>query len=245
MIEQIPEEVKNLIIRKLRHKKREQERQWASFPRTAYKKMHEDILANISCGKVGRAFISVPLGAYREITDSAIAVTREWPGIVWEIISSILDKSHVILQDDQDIHTIVDTFAWGTGKPFTIEFVDPGRFREIVFQKARSYGIELGDIADSFNRQLNLAATQSRCEIINTARMAREGVNIAIDEHLISQEGNGDPEPKETQAQRKQRLKIWFREEVRSGGERGAINRAAKREGISRQRLSIILKRPN
>jgi len=180
--------VKKLIIRKLRHKKREQERLWLSVTRKAYTKMNENILANISCGKVGRAFISVPLDAYREITGSAITVTKEWPGIVWEIIASLLDKAHVVPSDSQEVHAIIDEFAWAAGQnPFTIDYIDPERLSEIVNREARRYGVDISDIKDSFNRQLTLAATTAKCEMLNTARQAREGIGIAIEEFLLAQ----------------------------------------------------------
>jgi hypothetical protein len=48
---------------------------------------------------------------------------------------------------------------------------------------------------------------------------------------------------KESPVERKQRLHAWFYEEKRLKGEYGALQRTAKREGISRQFLSEILKR--
>lgn len=45
----------------------------------------------------------------------------------------------------------------------------------------------------------------------------------------------------ETPAERITRLKNWLNEEISSKGDRGAQARTAKREGISRQRLSEIL----
>jgi len=47
----------------------------------------------------------------------------------------------------------------------------------------------------------------------------------------------------ETPTQRRQRLKKWYQEEIRLRGRQGSLNRTAKREGITRQTLSIILKR--
>lgn len=47
----------------------------------------------------------------------------------------------------------------------------------------------------------------------------------------------------ETPAERVQRLKIWLQSEIEDNGKSGAITRVAKREGISRQRVSEILKK--
>ena len=48
---------------------------------------------------------------------------------------------------------------------------------------------------------------------------------------------------KENSAKRRTRLHEWFKEEVEKNGQRGALTRTAKREGITPQTLSSILKR--
>lgn len=199
MTQQIPEEVKELIIRKLRHEKREQERLWVSVPQTAYAKMNEDILANISSGALGRAFTSVPLAAYGEITTAAITVTKEWPGIVWEITASLLDKAHVALNDDQEINTIINEFSWAIGQnPFTLDYIDPVPFKGCVHREASRYGVNFDNMSDSFNRQMDCAAGLAKCSILNTAMNAREKTGIAIDEFLLAQSSYRGHESKET-----------------------------------------------
>ena len=52
-----------------------------------------------------------------------------------------------------------------------------------------------------------------------------------------------EPVSDETPEKRRERLESWYKEETRLGGKRGALTRTAKREDISRTRVSQILKR--
>ena len=181
----LPEEVQRFITRKLRQRQREQEKLLVSANQTTYSKLHEEVKANI---RVGRAFTSVPLAAYREVVTNATAMTKEWPDIVWETIVSTLDKAQVLLRDGLALNKIVDEFAWATDQqPFTLSYIDPERFKGMVRREAGRYGISDPDALAEFDRQLELAATAAQCAALNAASEAREAIGIAIDEYLIAQ----------------------------------------------------------
>ncbi|MEX2165139.1 MAG: hypothetical protein WD823_13000 [Sulfuricaulis sp.] len=184
----LPEEVQRLIMRKLQQRKREQEMLQVSANQTAYSKLHDEVVANIRLQRLGAAFTSVPLTAYREIVASATAITKDWPGIVWETTASILEKAQVLLRDSLVLNKIVDEFAWGIGQnPFTLSYIDPERFRGAVHREAGRYGVIQQDVMASFNSQLEFTAAAAQCLILNTASQAREVISIAIDEHLLAQ----------------------------------------------------------
>lgn len=65
-----------------------------------------------SCGpQDADAYLEPCLKAYREVADLATSATREWPGIGWETMRSILEKGQVVLRDGVVLNTIVDEFA--------------------------------------------------------------------------------------------------------------------------------------
>jgi hypothetical protein len=75
----------------------------------------------------------------------------------------------------------------------------------------------------------SIAARKEKKSEIDSLKIQIDAISNGKDDH-------------EAPADRKQRLKEWLKEEQSSRGERGAIVRTAKREGISRQRLGQILK---
>ena len=185
----LPEEAHSLITRKLRYRQREQQKQWASASQAAYSKLHEEMLANIRVQKLDRAFTAVPLTAYREIVASAMIVTKEWPGTVWETIESILSKAQLLPRDSVALNKIVDEFVWSIEQnPFTLDYVDAEKFKESVYRQASRYRLA---VPASFSSQLELAAGAALSGICNHARHAREGIGIVIDEYVIPQWQDG------------------------------------------------------
>ena len=190
----LPKEVQRLLARKLHHRQREHQKLLISANQTAYSKLHDEVMANISTGALGAAFISVPLAGYADVVANAMAVTKEWPGIVWETIASTLEKLHVLVRDGLVLNKIVDEFSWATGKrPFTLNNIDPERFKKMVRRVARGHGVIQPGILAEFDRQLTHAAGAAQCGIINTANYARENVGIAIDDYLLAQRDRALP----------------------------------------------------
>lgn len=190
----LPREVLRLITRKLRHGQREQEKLLISANQTTYSKMHDEVVANIRARALGAAFISVPLAAYHDVVANAMVLTKEWPGIVWAIIASTLEKTKVLVGDGSVLHKIVDEFSWAAGqRPFTLSNIDPERFKKMVQRAARGHGVIQPGILAEFDRQLTHAAGAAQCGIINTANYARENVGIAIDDYLLAQRDRALP----------------------------------------------------
>ena len=192
----LPEDLRNLIVRKLRHQRREQQRRLAGAIQGAYAKLDDEISAPIRAGKPGQALVSAPLAAYREMVAAATAATRDWPAIVWEPTASLLKKGQGPPGDGQVLNAIVDEFAWSARqKPFTLDSIDPTRFREAVYRMAERYGFARDDMITEFYRQLDLDAAVAHAGIVNTARHVREGIGIRIDEYLVAQRQSDPPTP--------------------------------------------------
>src|SRR5687768_8979237 len=88
----LPEELRNLISRKLELRRREQLQVYMAANQFARLKMRNDMMTEIGAKRLGDALISIPLSTFREKVDRATAITRSWPGIVWECITSVLNK---------------------------------------------------------------------------------------------------------------------------------------------------------
>lgn len=185
----LPQDIRRVIIRKLRYQRRNIEMQCVSVNQTVYSKLCKEILADIQARKLGRSISLTSLMLYHEIVANVTTVTKEWPGTVWKTISDILEKAHVVADDSKELNAILDKFSWAEGQsPFTIALINPESFRGIVIRQAGRYGLSTDDdISTSFNRQLGIAAAAAQCGILNTARQARGKIGIAIDEYQIEQ----------------------------------------------------------
>jgi hypothetical protein len=94
----------------------------------------------------------------------------------------------------------------------------------VVLPKLKKDLLELENILPE-----SIAARKEKKSEIDSLKIQIDAISNGKDDH-------------EAPADRKQRLKEWLKEEQSSRGDRGAIVRTAKREGISRQRLGQILK---
>ena len=134
---ELPEEVLNLIVRKLRHLKIEQEQRLNETKLAGYKKVNEGILENLPNG-IGRGFCSLPIAAYREIASEVIIITKDWPGLIWEKIKPILDVNSILPSYISKINDIINEFSWAsTQQPFTLGYIEPKAYKESVRRQAR------------------------------------------------------------------------------------------------------------
>ncbi len=181
-------DVRNLILRKLRHLQKNKERLLAKET-NPYITLKNEILSNLNNHKKALNDNAAPLEAYREICAHAMTVTKEWPEIVWKTIKPILDSTSPLPADSLEINSIIDQFVWHISQePFTFDYIDPSRFKEILYQQASPYGQISKAAMDTVDRQLNHAAAIAQADISNEARYSREGISIAIDEYLLAQE---------------------------------------------------------
>lgn len=188
----LSEDLRSLIIRKLRHQRRELQRRLAGATREAYSTLGDEISTHVRAREPGQALVSAPLAAYKEIVATATAATRDWPVIVWETTASLLEKGQAAPGDGQELNTIVDEFTWSAEQePFTLEYIESERFRESVYRMAERYGRARDDRITEIDRQLDLAAAAARAGIVKTASQAREGIGIRIEEYLLAQGQRG------------------------------------------------------
>jgi hypothetical protein len=182
------DEIQHLIARKVQTLRREQDELMGVATQLAYKKLHEEIRINLVGPKFPRVFSSIPLTIFQEIAFTATAITINWPNIVWESIKAVLDKAQ-LSSNSIVLNTLADEFVWGQEqKPFTDEYVNPDRFRDVVYRALRGYGVRTGDfLQESLNKQLSHTAALIKCGISNVAIQAREEIGIAIDEYVIEQ----------------------------------------------------------
>ncbi|TLS68641.1 hypothetical protein FEF65_02745 [Mariprofundus erugo] len=244
----IPDEVQNLIHRKLRFMRREEEREIQLSIQNNYSAMQEEVQSSIVSGAVGRAVITAPLEWFQDIAASAVCLSIQWPEKVWKTIVDLAESSGVLLHNSKEVNAIVDEYAWNIGaEPFTLGYVSPVALEELVIREVSRYGVNADDLFAALQKQLNHEFRLIQCKVLNSARTAREKVGIEIEAYLLSQASRNGNTPElaiiESPEERKERLQHWLEQEVRMRGKSGAINRTAEREGISRQRLSQILDR--
>ncbi|MEW6290681.1 MAG: hypothetical protein ACOY4W_00780 [Thermodesulfobacteriota bacterium] len=183
----MPEEVLDLINRKLGLLRKKQKRRWVDAQIVAYSRFDREISENLIAGIFG-ALNAVPESVYREIVSNANAITREWPGVVWKAIVSILEKVQGGPVDANELNDIVDEHVWRIGQlPFTFDYIDVDKFRASV---RRMFARRGRRIPPSFDPTMSLDATKGRVLISTTARHEREAIGIVIDEYVIVQRKN-------------------------------------------------------
>jgi hypothetical protein len=197
----IPEDVKNLLYRKIRMLRHEHELRLQSELLAITAKRMEALKANIgSKGVYG--FIQPSIDSHKNIVRSVSAATKSWPGIVWETIQSILEKARITTFDSQELNAIVDEFAWATGEdPFTLKHVNTESYAAAVFRDvSRSCGIP-DDAKSSFLSQLSIAS--GHVDIVNNARWIRQKIKVAIDEYCLISAANHSTQPTSKREARK------------------------------------------
>lgn len=181
----LPDNVRQLISRKVRLRRRVQKQEYADNVRLVHSKLKAEIEAVICTSKISRALTSLPLAAFEEIVAEATSVTKSWPGVVWSIITSIVDQVPLGSHESHELHALMDELAWGENQtPFTYAYVAADPFQERFYRLIGSYGVQRNDLRKGFERMLNLKAAAAGCGVLNQARWAREEVGVAIDEYV-------------------------------------------------------------
>lgn len=166
----------------------EQEQQLAAATQRGHIKLKNEVGVVIGTRMFARAFTSIPRAVFEEIIVEAIAVTKSWPGIIWETITSILNKVQLGPYDPNELHAILDEFALPKEQcPFTYPYVAADGFRDRFYRLISGYGLQHEDLKKPFNIELELAAAAAQCGVLNIARRSREEIGIEIDEYLIEQ----------------------------------------------------------
>lgn len=188
----LQEAVIRLIERKLRYQSDELGKLWTDTVQCAYKRLSREISASVTPYGVGPALISASLKVYDEFAAYATKTTYEWPETLWKTIIGTLEAKNVAILDSSTLQAMVDKHCWGfNDEPFTLTYVNAERFMGVVHSYASRYG-NARDKLDEFDRQLRFAASAVRCGTINRARHAREKLQIAIDEYVLTQRSKNE-----------------------------------------------------
>ncbi|MBU0673017.1 MAG: hypothetical protein KJ950_00055 [Proteobacteria bacterium] len=180
----LPEEIRNLIARKVRHLRREQDIRWGELKRATYAKLRDKLVKEFIALRV-RHYHVFSGAVYKEIVANAVVITQEWPGMVWGAIASTLDNAQIALVDGQELESIVDEYVWEIGDaPFTLKYIDLQKYKESVQREASRYGLNASH--PTSDRYLSLEVVAGQCSIKNTGRRERDLVSIAIAEYVIS-----------------------------------------------------------
>ncbi len=184
-------DVNQLILRKLRYMKREQEKRFISSKQAVYSKLNKEIRASISSQSLERATITVPGEAYRELISSITNLTKEWPIEIWKTIETILIKSQTSNFNRTTLNTIVDQHAWKLGQePYIVKYLNPEGFKDTVIRELRRIGLIQEKDLEACHKNIDLVAALGTMGIRNTGRESRVKVGIDIDEFLIEYQQN-------------------------------------------------------
>jgi hypothetical protein len=183
---ELPADVSALIDRQLRHQRRELNARLVSLKTAAFEKTRLGISECLQTRRLGAAFTSVPVTAFRELTDGVRAATTGWPHAVWQTIRQTLDDSNATSPVAALINALIDRHAWGlNGRPFTLRWVDQTVFAGVVERTLLSFGLRDEVALQAFHRQLRQQAGLTEVGLLNAAAQAREAAGIEVDAYLI------------------------------------------------------------
>lgn len=188
------------------------------------KKDHQRHLIYLWCGMMG-------LPSYRDGT----ALNWGWKGF----LDNWTQDFDIRLSELQDF---LRQHSWPLPSTFFPD--DADNTKNKVAQSGEEYDRAWDDFVIQLPKLEEELAELQKIQPESMKALEKKNSEIAKIEREIQNIYAGDNKIKdETPEERKQRLKAWFEQEVNSRGLRGAITRTAKREGITRQTLSTILKR--
>ncbi|MES9942088.1 MAG: hypothetical protein ABW104_12165 [Candidatus Thiodiazotropha sp. 6PLUC2] len=185
-VEMIPNEVRELIVRKLRHHQHIQEKKWVSRAHTAYAMMSVNASTTLPPEQFSRAFARAALEAYLELTSHAENMAGEWPETVWEVMRSTLEFSNIQLTNGNEIKEILADFTdVKSDYQSLVSHIDPERFKKIVDRQAGRIGIIEKGFISEIHSMIDLKSKEARCGLLNRSKLKQEEFNIFIDEYVL------------------------------------------------------------
>ncbi|MBU0673016.1 MAG: hypothetical protein KJ950_00050 [Proteobacteria bacterium] len=182
----LSKEVLTLIDSKIRFLRKEELIRWWSVCSIADNKLREKLVRGFNDGELKWKISKALESAYDERVDSALAITKEWPDRVWQAISSTLERVKSGPVDCQELESLIDSYVWKVNQcPYSFDYVNPDRFKEVVFQLILPYGL---DARSYLGGWFNLAITRGQGGIVSLARRERAKVSILITEFVLARQ---------------------------------------------------------
>lgn len=179
-------DVEQLIERKLRHLRHEEENRLTSTRREAYSTLNLHVRDGLNARKSSDAIRVRMLAAYRTWAAQVIEVTEAWPAAVWDAIASILDQVSVDSREQEAIAGLLDAHIWRLDEtPWTIAWVDADQFADVVNRVLGQYGFGVDLIAENFQARLSQEAACAHAGIANRGRAALAATHIRLEEYLL------------------------------------------------------------
>lgn len=129
----LPAEVEDLIDRRLRLMRRQEEMQLNGVKTTMWRSVATHIRAGLDSSRSNTAIPLGTLAAYRDAAERLLRVTDDWPDAVWKTIEPILDYVSITPNHGDSIARLLYIHAWPAGDvPWTASWLDAERFAEGV-----------------------------------------------------------------------------------------------------------------
>ena len=246
----LPDDVKRLVVRKLRKLRREFDFRLVEAKNEAFASIETGIGPALRERAVCYAMTTLPLVAYRALAAKIIAEIQGLPVAVWEDTKATIESARLDAPVSRsELIGLLEDFTWRAKEAnFALQFLDATQYLAAVGRSFDRRGLNdkqmLARLKESILRQHALATVG----INNIARRGREAAEIEIDEYVLSRAAQWNVEhvPKTEAGKRSRagqsRLSVpkpdsdWFSERARL-----AANARHDKPGGAREKQAMLL----
>lgn len=184
----LPDDVKHLVVRKLRKLRREFDFRLVEAKTGALASTETDIGPALRDRKVGNAMTKLPLLAYRALAAKTIADIQGLPLAVWEATKATIESARLEAPVSRsELIGLLDDFTWRANEEiFALQFLDATRFVAAVHRSFRRRGLNDKQMLDRLKESILHQHALATVGINDFARRGREAAEIAIDDYLLS-----------------------------------------------------------
>lgn len=192
----LPDEVENLIDRRLRLMRRQEEMRLSGVITAMDRAVVTHIRVGLDENKNRDAIALSTLAAYRDAAAKLLQVTEEWPDAVWKVIEPVLDCVSVAPGQGDVIAGLLYAHVWQPDdEPWMVRWLDAKRLAGLVQRVMGRYGLPATDVDSEFERQLPLESSKVRADFANRGRVALGEARAALDKYLLARCGDAAVAP--------------------------------------------------
>ncbi len=180
----LPDEVRDLIARKLSHLQREHQERLLSKSHAIFEKWDEKAKTRLSA-QGSSVYVWNSIHAYKEVTSSVANTVKNWGEAVWGALKPILDNVLPIHLSSIELNSIADKWIDAQAL-FALNAIDAEQIKEMILRKTGRFGRIPDKTTTALKKRLDLEHTLAHVSITNTARQAHEKLSISIEEYLLT-----------------------------------------------------------
>ena len=182
----LPDNIKELINRKISHLRRRVEKRLIDVRLRVLGEQFRQRPLESGDGASGPVTLSA-MDAYRGLIHELNAVADTWPETVAREVAALVETTGTKSSCASELALLVDAHAWpADGNSFLLALADVRAFVEADIQRGRHLGRGGDDLRTSAEARFRLVGAAAEAGIRNQGRTSREAAAILIEEYVLS-----------------------------------------------------------